>query len=214
MANAIPTATLGTGGVPNLRILTDYALGKPETWFDLHTAVHVGEEGADLLDAILPSGSATLDAVLAALCEHGTIVDQLHLKLLVEAAMLPPALPADAPPAAVRGTGGVPNVRVIRDYAAPPEPTCWFEIHTAVRLTPGVVRDVRDVLKEDLTKVPGGPTAAAAKGKAARLYGHLLKTNAVTHPKHLRALLEAALAHDDSSQQSQWCPPREEVAAV
>ena len=49
------------------------------------------------------------------------------------------------------GTGGIPNLRIIEDYASGPVPEYWFEVHMALRFKAGAdgVLVARKALESD-----------------------------------------------------------------
>jgi hypothetical protein len=52
------------------------------------------------------------------------------------------------------GTGGVPNLRIVEDYAPRNGPSFWFEIHAAIEVGPDDADDIRDALRnKDLQTV-------------------------------------------------------------
>jgi hypothetical protein len=64
------------------------------------------------------------------------------------------------------GTGGIPNLRIIEDYATGPMPEYWFEVHMALRFKGGADGAIaaRKAFENDRT---GDFTQAKAALKAA-----------------------------------------------
>jgi hypothetical protein len=60
------------------------------------------------------------------------------------------------------GTGGIPNLRIIEDYASGPAPEYWFEVHMALRFKAGAdgVLAARKALEND-------PSGDLTQAKAA-----------------------------------------------
>jgi hypothetical protein len=130
----------GTGGVPNLRVIEDYAsLSGPTYWFELHSAIQLNDDAggaaastkAQTLQSLLHTDlPGAMDYVLA----HGVLdprVKPEQLKALLRAVYQV----APVAGAHTEGTGGVPNLRVIEDYATG-SPVYWFELHTAIQISP------------------------------------------------------------------------------
>jgi hypothetical protein len=52
------------------------------------------------------------------------------------------------------GTGGVPNLRIVEDYAPSGGPSHWFEVHAAIEIPAQTAQEIRDALaRKDLETV-------------------------------------------------------------
>lgn len=77
-----PMSPFGTGGVPNLRIVVDYApITGPEAWFEIHTQIRIPDGTADQIRGAL--ASRDLPTAIALVLSAGVIDPQVPRPAIV-----------------------------------------------------------------------------------------------------------------------------------
>ena len=79
---------LGTGGVPNLRIVEDHATKPESAWFEVHTAIRIPHPSVTVIRDALAAGD--YDIVIGELMRSGELapgVDTARLIALLRAAL-------------------------------------------------------------------------------------------------------------------------------